>query len=477
MDNANRKMSRRQVLTWGFGLASVSLLSACSTSSPAATPAATAAATAAPKPAGTSAPAVATPAPSAAGFDWMQQKGKTLVVSAVLAVYYPVLQKLVPEFQKMTGIEVDFQVVPEQQLRQKLPIELNAKSSAIDVYVTSMHVEKILFTKAGWYEPLNKYLENPKMTPPDYDWKDIGPAGVSWATTQDGKIVAIPMGVGLVGNMWRQDVYDEAGVKAATSMDEMIAAIKKVHKPPTMYGFVGRGLKNANIPVWGDFMTALGGSYLSADKKELTCTTPEAVEAARIYADLMKNYAPPGSIGFNWTECQGSFSQGQVATWPDSIQFAAPFEDKTKSKVAGKNSYSPHPGSPKFKPFGGTSMDALAINPFGKNKDAAWLFTAWASSKDVHRKMMLEAAMIGTRQSIYAEAEFIKNHSMPKVWVDAVAAALQNTRPQLPELQDVSLFRDTYGVALVKMIEGGDPKTLLEQATKEFEPTFKKNLG
>ena len=30
----------------------------------------------------------------------------------------------------------------------------------------------------------------------------------------------------------------------------------------------------------------------------------------------------------------------------------------------------------------------------------------------------------------------------------------------------MTLFRDIFGVALTKMIEGGDPKTLLEAATK-----------
>ncbi len=484
MESSERKLSRRQLLIWGAGAASVAVLSACS--QPAATPAATKAAGAATPAAGaatpaagaaTKAPAAGTPGPKSGDFDWMQQKGKSIVVSAVLAVYYPVLQKLVPEFTKKTGIEVDFQVVPEQQLRQKLPIELNAKSSAIDVYVTSMHVEKILFIKAGWYEPLSKYLEDPKLTPPDYDWKDVGPAGISWVTGADGIVYTVPMGLGLVGNMWRKDLYDAAGLKTALTMDEMIASIKKVHNPPTTYGFIGRGLKNANIPVWGGFLHALGGTYLSPDKKELTCTTPEAVEAARIYADLMKNYAPPGSIGFNWMECQGSYQNGQVATWPDSIQFAAPFEDKTKSKVAGKNDYSPHPGSAKMKPFGATSNDSLAINPFGKNKEASWLFCAWASSKDIQRQLMLEAAMIGTRQSIYSEPEFISKHSMPKEWIEAVAEGLKFSVYQLPELQDVSLFRDTYGVALTKMIEGGDPKTLLEQAQKEFEPTFKKSLS
>jgi multiple sugar transport system substrate-binding protein len=412
----------------------------------------------------------------AANFDWMQQKGKSIVVTAPLATYYTVLKGMIPDFAKLTGIDVEYQVVPEQQLRQKLPIEMNAKSPGIDVFASSMHVEKILFSAAGWYEPLNKYMDNPNLTPPDYNWKDFGPAGTYWGLKNDGTIVAIPMGVGLGAYMYRKDLYAEKGLKPTTTIDELIAAVKALHKPPAVYGYAGRGLKNANIPVWGCLTIGLGGDYLDKTKTQLMTTTPEAVEAAKIYADLMRNYSPTGSIGFNWMEAQGAFAQGLVACWPDSIQFAAPFEDPSKSKVVGKVGYAPHPGSARMKPFGGTAMDAIALNPYGKNKEASWLFAAWVSSRPVQFHLMAEGAMIGTRTSIYSDAEFVKAHKMPKAWIDAVAEALKNPRPQLPELRDVSLFRDTFGVALTKMIEGGDPKTLLEAATKEFEPAFQKGL-
>jgi multiple sugar transport system substrate-binding protein len=444
MQHGSYTPSRRQVLGMGLGLAAGSL--------------------------------VRRPWAQAANFDWMQQKGKSIVVTAPLASYYTVLKGMVPDFTKLTGIDVEYQVVPEQQLRQKLPIEMNAKSPGIDVFASSMHVEKILFSAAGWYEPLNKYLDNPNLTPPDYNWKDFGPAGTYWGLKSDGTIVAIPMGVGLGAYMYRKDLYAEKGLKPTTTVDELIAAVKALHKPPAVYGYAGRGLKNANIPVWGCLTIALGGDYLDKTKTQLLTTSPEAIEAAKIYADLMRNYSPTGSIGFNWMEAQGAFTQGLVACWPDSIQFAAPFEDPSKSKVVGKVGYAPHPGSAKMKPFGGTAMDAIALNPFGKNKEASWLFAAWVSSRPVQFHMMSEGAMIGTRTSIYSDPEFAKAHKMPKPWIDAVAEALKNPRPQLPELRDVSLFRDTFGVALTKMIEGGDPKTLLEAATKEFEPTFQKGL-
>ena len=155
-------LSRRQVLGMGLGAAAGSL--------------------------------VAPSGSRAADFDWMQQKGKSLVVLVSLSPYYTVLQKMVPDFTKLTGIQVEYQVVPEQQLRQKMPIEMNGKSPAVDAFATSLHVEKLLFSQAGWFEPLNKYLENPNLTPPDYNWKDFGPAGTYWGVKGDGTVIALPDG-------------------------------------------------------------------------------------------------------------------------------------------------------------------------------------------------------------------------------------------------------------------------------------------
>ena len=442
----SHKISRRQVLKLGLGVAAVSPLSAWG----------------------------ATPT---AGFDWQQQKGKSLVVLLTQAPYHAVLQKMGPDFEKLTGIKVEIQVVPEQQVRQKLPIELNTKSPGIDIYASSMHVEKRLFAKAGWYEPLNKYLENPKLTPPDYNWKDFGSSGTWWTTWDDGTILATPGSLGLFSFMYRKDLYAEKGLKVPVTLNELQAAIKATHKAPAVYGFVGRGLKNANVPLWGMFLQAMGGTYLDPAGTKLTTTSPEAIESARMYASIMKNYAPPGAIGFNWNEAQGSFSQSTAACWPDGLNFAAPLEDATKSKVVGKVGYALFPGTAKQKPFSGTAIDALALNPFGKNKEAGWLFIAWASSRAVQLRMSIEGSMTGTRLSIYNDPEYLKAQTLPKDWIEAVKGSIESGRPQLPQIKDVTQFRDIFGIALTKMIEGGDPKTLLEEATKEFEPILKKSLG
>ncbi|HWT79370.1 MAG TPA: extracellular solute-binding protein, partial [Candidatus Methylomirabilis sp.] len=209
------EISRRQVLKLGLGLAAVSRAEAWA----------------------------AAAAPAAGGFDWQQQKGKSIAVLLTQSPYYTVLQKMAPDFEKLAGIQVTVQVVPEQQARQKMPIELNAKSPGIDVYASSMHVEKRLFAKAGWYEPLNKYLENPRLTPPDYNWKDFGTSGTWWTTWDDGTILATPGSLGLFSLMYRKDLYAEKGLKVPATLDELQVAVKATHRAPAVYGFVGRGLK------------------------------------------------------------------------------------------------------------------------------------------------------------------------------------------------------------------------------------------
>jgi hypothetical protein len=37
---------------------------------------------------------------------------------------------------------------------------MTAASGGLDAFLSSLHVEKRRFWKAGWYEPLNKYLED-----------------------------------------------------------------------------------------------------------------------------------------------------------------------------------------------------------------------------------------------------------------------------------------------------------------------------
>src|SRR5258705_13761241 len=77
------------------------------------------------------------------------------------------LQKNIKEFTELTGIQVESEVIPEQQQRQKAVIELTSGKQSFDVIHVSYHVQKRQFEKAGLLADLTPLLKNPKTTATD----------------------------------------------------------------------------------------------------------------------------------------------------------------------------------------------------------------------------------------------------------------------------------------------------------------------
>ena len=71
--------------------------------------------------------------------------------------------------------------------------------------------------------------------------------------------------------------------------------------------------------------------------------------------------------------------------------------------------------------------------------------------------------------------EFLKANRMPQEWVNMALKAIQTFVPLVPDIIPISEFRDIFGVAVTKAIEGGDPAQLLKDATAEFEPIYAKS--
>ncbi|MFI5342232.1 MAG: sugar ABC transporter substrate-binding protein, partial [Candidatus Methylomirabilales bacterium] len=58
---------------------------------------------------------------------------------------------------------------------------------------------------------------------------------------------------------------------------------------------------------------------------------------------------------------------------------------------------------------------------------------------------------------------------MPADWYTTYAESLKLGRPGLPEIVDVTQYRDLIGVAIQKAIEGAKAEALLPQVHKEFQ--------
>ena len=104
----------------------------------------------------------------------------------------------------------------------------------------------------------------------------------------------------------------------------------------------------------------MGGDYLTKDGKS-AINSPAWVKSLEWYAGMLRRYAPPGVVNFNWYECSSAFMQGQVGIYYDGVNFAGQFEDNEKSKIAGKVGYTVLPGGPAGH-FAPTYTNAMAVS-------------------------------------------------------------------------------------------------------------------
>lgn len=385
------------------------------------------------------------------------------------------MQKMQPEFEELTGIKVSSEQIPEQQQRVKVAIEFASGHPSFDAINVSLHVDKRLFGRAKWLVDMRPLLKDPSLTSPDYDFADISPAAVATSTQPDGRMDSLPLNPDLWIIYWNKQIFSDAGLSFPKTMDEMLETARKLtDKKKGIYGFIARGLKNANIPVWTSLLWGENQATVNKDDTKLLTDTPAAIWAATLYKNLMRDAAPSGAIGFNWYECQTFFSQGRAAMWLDGVGFSAPLVDPTKSKVVKTVAFSPVPKGPKAQ-HSASFTNAMAIARESKKRGAAYLYCQWATGKTVEREILKTGSGTPPRLSLYDDQAIVKQSKFGPGWFETVKACQKISRPGLPEIVPVTQFRDVFGVALTNMIGGADPAAQLRKATADFQPVLDKS--
>src|SRR5450432_4827270 len=246
---------------------------------------------------------------------WKKYAGTKLEVLLAKGPRGDNMQKYIKEFTDLTGIEVESEQVPEQQQRQKAVIELASGKPSFDVIHVSYHVQKRQFERAGWLADLSGFLKDPNLTAPDLVESDFSAAGLQYAKNDKGQMLSLPWSVDYFILYWNKELFAKKGVTLPKTMDEMAIAAEKLNDPANgIYGFTGRGLRNANMTLWTNFFLDYGGEFLD-DKGNILTDGPEAIEATKMYQRLLTKTEPPGVAGFNWKESMASLTQGRAAMW------------------------------------------------------------------------------------------------------------------------------------------------------------------
>ncbi|MDJ1157495.1 sugar ABC transporter substrate-binding protein [Chelatococcus sp. SYSU_G07232] len=405
---------------------------------------------------------------------WKKFSGSTLEVNLIKSPRGDILQKYEKEFTELTGIKVASEQIPEQQQRQKAVIELTSGKPSFDVVHLSYHVQKRQFEKAKWLADFSAFLKDASLTEATLTESDFSSAGLLYARNQQGEMRSLPFSVDYWIVYWNKELFAKKGLQYPETFDDMVRAAEALTDPKEgIYGFVARGLRNANVPVWTSFLLGHGVDPVDASGNLLT-DGPEAIEAAKLYQRLLTKAAPPGVAGFNWSECQSAFLQGKIGMWLDGVGFAPPLEDPTKSRVVGKVGYGVMPRGPKTR-ASATFGDGIGVTEASQKKEAGYLYCQWAISKLMGGRLLQTGSGVPFRHSVLNDAEIRQGVKMPAAWVDAVAESAKISRLGLPVVIPVTEFRDIIGTGLTATLSGGDPAAEMRKATEQFKPVLERS--
>ncbi|MGY3238092.1 multiple sugar transport system substrate-binding protein [Bradyrhizobium sp. USDA 4472] len=420
--------------------------------------------------------------------NWRQFEGASIVWAYDIHPYADAVAAQLPEFEKLTGIKVTPELYPDDAYWNKLTIQLSTKSPSWDVVGTGIQPAWDL-APGQLLEPLDRYLNHPKLTSETYDYKDFFPAlreALTWQVNGGqieaggGQVWAIPHGFENIQLFYRKDILEKHGIKVPTTPPEMSAACEKLKSAdPSITPLGVRGVR-----FWSSIHTAaisIAKSYGVHDfvvkdgKLETGLDSPESIAFHKDYVEMIKKCAAPSFANDNWYQVVDGINSGRTAMAIDSNMFGF-WNDVAGKPASGKIAFAPPLRAPSGKTFESNIwIWSLAMNAASQKKGAAWLFIQWATSKQVDLNGAIAGKLVNSpRASTWRD----------KVWLDyAAKPEFTNFVDTFNTVQDRAALAFTprvgfaeamnaWAVAMQKMVNGADVKSTLTDLASEIRSSM-----
>jgi multiple sugar transport system substrate-binding protein len=326
-----------------------------------------------------------------------------------------VLNQIKNEFTDPTGIEVEIEIVPLEQVLAKAIQDVQGQLGTYDIYYLDQSWTATFAPDT--VDPVAYYKEKPDLAMPGFDFDDFSAPLVKGLAVYDNKWVGIPFDIPIFITMYRKDILEKLGIKPPTNFDEFTAAVKQITEAEKANGIFGTGLqaKSGHYSLECDWTAAIwghGGGIFGANKK-FTGNDEQGINGLKWYQEMLKN-APPQSTASTWDGQFQMMQSGQVALVNSWDEFF-PGLDADDSKVKGL--WEPmHPissnvgirsvddvGFGEIPNVGHQGGSILGLSKYSKNLDAAWLFMQWACSKEIMTRCTLLGGFAPMRISSFED--------------------------------------------------------------------------
>ena len=411
---------------------------------------------------------VATDALAAGGVDFQKHKGRTIKLLLNKHPYVDAMLKNLDNFKALTGLNVTYDIFPEDVYFDKVTAALASKSSQYDAFMTGAY-QTWKYGPARQIVDLNVFLKDPKLTSDAFQWDDIY-EGLRTSTAWDGKAGsqlgaagakqwALPWGFELNSLTYNKKALDSLGMKAPTNLPDLVDKAKAISKGGKMYGVGVRGSRS-----WATIHAGFLSGYTNYGCKDFTNNGGKLVPAMnsasskafhKLWIDMLKNGGPKNWTNYTWYEVGNDLGAGQSAMIYDA-DILGYFMNGGANKEAGNLAFSGFTPNPEAKaPTPNIWIWSLAMSEFSKQKEAAWFFMQWATGTDNTTFGATKGDLVNPiRKSVWANPEFQQRleKSYPgylKQYQDSIANSKIHFTPQqlFPEFTTewAAMLQQMYG--------------------------------
>ncbi len=357
-------------------------------------------------------------------------KGTTINIVGLDRPSYKAAQELTPEFEKETGIKVNWTNFPYENTLKAQTLNFVANSGQFDVILSDV-VWPVNFAGAGWAVPIKTFMDDEKLADPALDLKDFFPVWLA-SFTVGGKLYGLPFDsyVGLL--YYNKAMFREAGIDGPPrTWDELKADAETLNdKSGGVYGYAlqsARG-ETQTADAFARFLWPWGGRFLDFDNKKILVNDAQARNGIAFRQSLLP-LMPPGIVSDDHSQVVQILSQKKVAM---ITEWSAFYPTLSTGPVAADLGIAPEPKGPDgaYAAFGGFAY-MISSQADRKKQNAGWLFVQWLTSKKMARPLIEKGAVVA-RQSAdkdpAMQAKFPNLKPMVETWETSV---VPDWRPQL----------------------------------------------
>ncbi|HEU4657351.1 MAG TPA: sugar ABC transporter substrate-binding protein [Capillimicrobium sp.] len=324
-----------------------------------------------------------------------------------------VVEDMLPAFKKQyPNVDVEIEALPYDQMRDRIVSSFLASKPTYDLIIVD-NPWMYDFAEGGFLEPLDDRIDATK----GFDFEDYS-APLREIATVDGQVYGVPFYNYALALVYRKDLYDKAGLKPPTTLDELQQAAAKL----TTDGRAGIAMQPQTgykiFEEWANYLFAAGGS-IQDDEGNVTLDSPEAREALQKYIDIYQESAPENSLNWAFDESIRAVSSDKAAQLL-SYNWMLP----TLNREAGDDRFAiaEVPGGKAVLGAWYWSIPANSANP-----DAAWSFISWLGSPEHERERVI-AGGAPVRNSALDDEE-VWQKGFGRDYYQTVKAALEDAEP------------------------------------------------